>query len=225
MLTAKGLVAHCIMAHVQAWGYVWGTYGLVLTENGLTDKYRQYPEEVGKFMDFIPNKWIGKRTVDCSGLIKSYLWWNNGLPKYDPRTDLSANMLFRNAVEKNSFASEEMPDIPGILVFKPGHVGVYIGDGWVIEAKGTKYGVVKSYLPKGNWISWAKCHLLDYRTPAEKKDWTRLVMEASDGFGEKWIKTIETLADIATDHNTSIGDLSIMKNLPELIEKIGNKEK
>lgn len=45
---------------------------------------------------------------------------------------------------KGSISS--MPDIPGILVFLPGHVGVYIGNGYVIEVKGHAYGVVKTKL-------------------------------------------------------------------------------
>jgi cell wall-associated NlpC family hydrolase len=39
-----------------------------------------------------------------------------------------------------------MPDIPGLAVWHDGHIGVYIGGGQVIEAMGTKYGVVKTEL-------------------------------------------------------------------------------
>ena len=31
-----------------------------------------------------------------------------------------------------------MPDIPGLAVWHDGHIGVYIGDGYVIEAMNTK---------------------------------------------------------------------------------------
>lgn len=33
---------------------------------------------------------------------------------------------------------DTMPDIPGLAVWHDGHIGVYIGDGYVIEAMNTK---------------------------------------------------------------------------------------
>ena len=63
---------------------------------------------------------------------------------------------------KGSISS--MPDIPGILVFLPGHVGVYIGNGYVIEAKGHAYGVVKTKLAGRGWKSWGKCHWITYES-------------------------------------------------------------
>lgn len=44
-----------------------------------------------------------------------------------------------------------MPDIPGIAVFMSGHVGLYIGNGEVIEARGFAYGVVKTKLKDRKW--------------------------------------------------------------------------
>jgi hypothetical protein len=56
--------------------------------------------------------------------------------------------------------------LPGTLVFLQGaeehihHVGVYIGEGVCIEAKGTLYGVVTS--PLSRWDHWGECKLIDY---------------------------------------------------------------
>ena len=44
-----------------------------------------------------------------------------------------------------------MPDIPGIAVFMPGHVGLYVGGGYVVEARGFAYGVVKTRLNDRPW--------------------------------------------------------------------------
>ena len=55
-----------------------------------------------------------------------------------------------------------MPDIPGVLVFMPGHVGVYIGDGEVIEARGHKFGVVKTKLKNRKWVNWAMVDEIQY---------------------------------------------------------------
>ena len=60
-----------------------------------------------------------------------------------------------------------MPDQPGVCVFMSGHVGVYIGDGYVIEARGHAYGVVKTKLAGRGWVSWGKPDWLVYDTKAE----------------------------------------------------------
>ena len=55
-----------------------------------------------------------------------------------------------------------IPEIPGVLVFLDGHVGVYIGGGYVIEARGHDYGVVKTKLEDRPWTNWGKCPWITY---------------------------------------------------------------
>lgn len=55
-----------------------------------------------------------------------------------------------------------MLDIPGILVFMAGHVGVYIGHGKVIEARGHAYGVVETNLIGRGWKEWGKLDWITY---------------------------------------------------------------
>ena len=50
---------------------------------------------------------------------------------------------------------DSLPDVPGILLFKSGHVGVYIGGGLAIEAEGFAYGVVETKVSKRPWTEWA----------------------------------------------------------------------
>lgn len=64
------LVQYAIEAEQSGWGYVWGTYGLVLTEARFEAKLEQYPDDIGEHEDFIRENWIGKRTADCVGFIK-----------------------------------------------------------------------------------------------------------------------------------------------------------
>ena len=161
---AAGLVTYVTNAWTSGWGYVWGTYGQVLTPELLQYKLTQYPEGVGDYAAFIRANWLGKRTADCVGLIKGYGWLNgetmeiqyssNGMP------DIGANEMYYNAVRKG--AIQTMPDTPGLAVWKQGHIGVYIGNGEVIEAMGTKYGVVKTQLEGRGWTHWLEIPYINY---------------------------------------------------------------
>ena len=148
----------------SGWGYVWGTYGNVLTESLLDYKIEQYPDGVGSYADFIRANWLGGRTTDCVGLIKGYGWLNpdtmtieygtNGMP------DLGANQMYYNASVSGTI--DTMPDIPGLAVWHDGHIGVYIGDGYVIEAMNTKKGVVKTKLEGRGWTHWLQIEYINY---------------------------------------------------------------
>ena len=160
------LAAYAENAYDSGWGYVWGTYGDVLTESLFAYKLRQYPDGVGNYATFIRENWLGGRTTDCVGLIKSYGWFNsetktieygsNGMP------DVGADGMYKAASVKGPM--DTMPDTPGLAVWKSGHIGVYIGNGQVVEAMGTKYGVVKTQLEGRGWSAWLQVPYISYIT-------------------------------------------------------------
>ena len=161
---AADLVTYAIHAWESGWGYVWGTYGSVLTDSLFEYKLEQYPDGVGNYEDFIRENWLGGRTTDCVGLIKGYGWLDaesmsigyatNGMPDY------GANQMYYSASESGTI--DTIPEIPGLAVWHDGHIGVYIGNGYVIEAMGTKYGVVKTELEGRGWTHWLKIEYINY---------------------------------------------------------------
>ena len=183
----KGLVAYAKQAlGLPYWN---GTFGQIADEALYRQKKAQLPSQYTA-SDF-PSQY-GKVVHDCAGLIKGYFWkesftsgyvyQSNGLP------DINEEGIYNMCREKGSISS--MPDVEGMLVFKlsggrPYHVGVYVGDGYVIEAKGHAYGVVRSRI--GEWHMWAKLPIMEYivDTPDKKNP---LVLEwqksaTADGFG------------------------------------------
>lgn len=158
------LVQWAIGAEDRGWGYVWGTYGEVFDQALYEYKLDQYPEEVGKYAEFIETNWLGGRTADCVGLIKGYGWLNPETQEIEYGTngmaDVGADQMYENATEKGSIDS--MPEIPGLAVWHAGHIGIYIGGGEVIEAKGTRYGVVRTNLDDGSWTHWLKVPYITY---------------------------------------------------------------
>ena len=171
---AHDLAAYVIQAWKCNWGYVWGTFGSVLTRSLFDYKLEQYPEGVGNYEDFIRDNWLNRRTADCIGLIKGYGWLDaesltiqygtNGMPDYGADQMHAAAIAL--GAEHGSVS--DMPEIPGLCLWKNGHAGVYIGDGYAIEALGTKYGVVRTEISDRGWEEWYMLPFISYDgTPGE----------------------------------------------------------
>lgn len=166
------LAQWAIEAEKAGWGYVWGTYGHVLTRGYFDGKAEQYPEEVGGQGDFILANWLGRRTADCVGLIKGYCWFDpedqsigyavNGMP------DVATEGMIGLCGETGSL--DTLPEIPGLLLWMDGHVGIYIGEGYAIEAMGTRYGVVKTKVAGRGWQRWGKLPCIEYINQEETEE-------------------------------------------------------
>jgi len=162
--TPAGLVAHAKAQLGQIYWY--GTFGQAPTLDLLEQKRRQYPqyytqarvENARKFQVGKP----GARVFDCAGLVKSYWMMDSptAKPKYLAQYDKSAAMLKACCAVKGSIAA--MPEEPGLLVFIDGtHVGVYIGGGRVIEARGFSHGVVETNRKERAWDAWGRLDWLE----------------------------------------------------------------
>ena len=160
------LVKWCKNAEKKGWGYVYGGYGQICTNAFLDQQAISYPanNEAGGEMREVGEKWLGKRVVDCIGLIKSYAWYDSdsGEIYYGSNgfTDCGANSIWDGVTESGDIST--IPEIPGVAVWMNGHIGVYIGDGKVIEAQGTYYGVVKTDLQGRGWTKWLKIPNIKY---------------------------------------------------------------
>ena len=163
--TNAGLVEYC-RAQLGL-PYWYGTFGQTASASLLASKKKQYPKYYTA-SDFSTQ--FGKRVHDCAGLPKGYLWsaTPTSAPKYDAGTDWGATAFYQHCNKKGTI--DTFDHVPGRLVFKgkPSkmtHVGVYVGDGKIIEAKGHKYGVVESKLDK-TWDYWGQCELFEESAPA-----------------------------------------------------------
>jgi len=161
--------------------YWFGCFGQVASEALYKSKKAQYPKYYTA-KDF--SLQYGKRVHDCAGLIKGALWSESltSVPKYNKEQDYSANMFYIKATKKGPIST--MPDKKGILVFKgtekqKNHIGVYVGNGKVREAKGHAYGVVESDL-NSSWNFWGECNLFDYGSVVvEKPEYTAEEIKAA----------------------------------------------
>lgn len=158
------LVKWAQMAYDNKWGYVWGSHGNVLTANELKRLEKTFGSHVTDKEEYIKSHWLGRRTSDCVGLIKGYGWYDetSGTIKYGTNgmKDVTADGMFNSAVEKGPIST--MPDIPGIAVWHQGHIGVYIGNGYVIHAANTYDGVIKTPITSSGWTHWLKVPYINY---------------------------------------------------------------
>ena len=158
------LVKWAEMAYESGWGYVWGSYGKVLDEQELNRLISVFGSEVSEKEEYIRTHWLGRRTADCVGLIKGYGWYDDfsGTMNYrsNGMNDVTASGMYAAAVEKGSL--DTMPDIPGIAIYREGHIGVYVGNGYVIHAANTNDGVIKTSVYSGSWTHWLKVPYITY---------------------------------------------------------------
>ena len=167
--TAAGLVDFVTGQVGQV--YVWGGHG----QYNLTDSqirrmdtsHANAQRSIG-FIKKLKAKGVTTyRCFDCSGLISRYFYDLGLVP-----SKRNCNHLAGMCGEIHTPASVSALEAalrPGDLVFRKNsekyyHVGVYIGDGQVVEAKGRDDGVVQRRLDAGGgsyWNRWGRLGLLD----------------------------------------------------------------
>jgi hypothetical protein len=150
-------------------GYIYGAYfDRLITKEYLKVKINQYPKQYTDSYIQRSLRWIGHYAGDCVGLIKQAYWTNEKGEisyRYLGRADTSANGMLNLATVKGPINT--MPEILGIGVHYNGHIGVYIGNGRVIESMGVDYGVVETLLNKRPWLNWLQVPYIDYSEKGE----------------------------------------------------------
>lgn len=161
MLTSAMLVDFCKKVYAAGWVYWYGTYGKPCSQKLYESKKKQYPAHYtasrasGYQKDIAAGKWC----ADCVGMIKAFFWSGGQfetMPVYKSNNcpDVSANGMIRQCKETGKIGT--IPDEPGLVVWKDGHIGVYIGGGYTIEMRGFNYDCVKRKVKDGPWTKWGR---------------------------------------------------------------------
>ena len=150
-VSAAEVVALFRRALAEKWGYIWGGTGQIHTQRAQDSATRAQTIRYGQ-------QWVGRRVADCSGLF----WWAykqlGGYMYHGSNTMWRKYAAAKGALQGGK-RTDGQPLKPGTAVFLTKgsdrhHVGLYVGDGKVIEAKGTAYGVVESKITR--WNEWAE---------------------------------------------------------------------
>lgn len=163
------LIAEFEKAYQEGFGYIWGTSGQTWSTEKQKNLEQKYNSDKEKYYNYKMGalhgkKWIGKKVADCSGL---FVWAYKNLSReiYHGSNTIWKSYCVNKGQLKNGLRSDGQEIRPGSAVFKTNgsnrhHIGLYIGNGEVIEAKSTFYGVVKSPIKK--WDEIAELKGVDY---------------------------------------------------------------
>jgi len=153
VITAQALIAKFQYALDKKWGYIWGGAGQIWTQTKQDAATRSMTVKYG-------SRWIGRRVADCSGL---FSWAFKELGGYMYH---GSNTMWNKYCTSKGTLQSGITIRPGTAVFLVNnagsrhHVGLFIGNDTVIEAKGTAYGVVTSKL--SHWDEWGELIGVDY---------------------------------------------------------------
>lgn len=179
MVSSEALIKLFVQAYDECWGYIWGKYGQVWTaknQQKLVDRMMtNYGDDWRNSADAraddyymgarYGSKWVGSRVADCSGLFR---WAIETLG--DSIAHGSNSIYDRYCKSKGELTAENRKTLrPGTAVFtynfttkKHPHIGLYIGDGEVIEAASTQLGVIKSKITDSKWKHWGELKMVAY---------------------------------------------------------------
>ena len=172
--TADGLVKYVQACMHTPHIYLWDACGQYLTDevlDYLIEKNKDwYTEERIAIRRSLCGRHI--RGWGCIGLIKSYVWHDYSqlnTDYYRAESDFCTRTLIEQDLEKGDIKT--LPEIPGLVLWKKGHVGVYIGNNQVIECtirnpKTGKHelvgGIIQSDLSDVEWTTWLKYPGIEY---------------------------------------------------------------
>lgn len=171
MKTSEGLVAWAEQAYKNGWVYWYGTCGYKCDTDLLNRKTNQYPSHYTDKRRAKYEKHIaaGKVCADCIGLFKSYAWDKDG--DIDTREssyganghpDKGSKQALTACKVKGAIST--IPEIPGLAVWTEtgGHIGLYVGNGEVIELRGFDYGCQRNKLSKRSFTTWGLYPYVEY---------------------------------------------------------------
>ncbi len=156
---------------------------------------------------FMNKKKNGKYCTDCSGFVKSLFWDypTNGKYKSNGVPDINADtMIARCNNVSTNFNNIEV----GEVVWIKGHIGIYIGNGEVLEAtskwasKLQKTALLNQKAIKGlNGRTWSKHGKLPYLT--YEKDYSKVYV----------VKAGDNLTKIAKEYKVTVEQLAALNNI------------
>ena len=137
----------------QGCGYVWGATGEKLTQEYLQRLLASFSEHID---EEIVSKWMGKEVYDCAYFTKA------AMKQVGITIGSGASSQWRKSKWEEKGKINTLPVNKVCILYRESpnadpmqHTGIYLGDGTVVDARGSKTGVIHSNLTSYGWTHWA----------------------------------------------------------------------
>lgn len=172
MITANDLISKFQYALDNHWGYIYGKTHEMWSAQKQAAYAREYAGDDDRENSVkYGGKWAGHWVTDCSGL---FAW---SFSQFGGKIAHGSNSIWNDYCSdkgtiKGGKRTDGMTLLPGTAVFtskgdRHNHIGLYVGNGLVIEAQGAQTGVVTSKITNSKWTHWGELKNVRYE---EKTD-------------------------------------------------------
>lgn len=158
-------------------GYVYGATGWICSLARRQQQAAQYPQYASTILGTCA-KWDGKQCYDCAQLTR-YAAFAAGasLPS-------GATSQWNSSAWASKGELVSMPDKAGIFLYRKSgtvmqHTGIYIGNGRVIDSRGSSYGVIESALSSYPWTHWAEPLISDAQNDETQEGENTMIRKAT----------------------------------------------
>ena len=167
MIDSAALVDLFKKALAEHWGYIWGTAGILWTQARQNQKVNYLVKTYGEnwkrnadakndhyyMCGLYGAKWINHTVADCSGM---FVW---AFKQYGMGMSHISSNIYKSYCGTKGQLTDALKKtlLPGTAVFTGStasnhpHVGLYVGNGKVIESHGTQAGVVTANITENRW--------------------------------------------------------------------------
>lgn len=167
MATAKGRAIAEYAESKIGCAYIWGGYGEKLcTPSFRRERASAYPSQknnIYRYCQVLSGqktvcagcRYNGKQAYDCAQLTR-YACKAAGQELVS-----GSNAQWRKTDWDAHGTIDTLPDVEGVILYhmdgngEMSHTGVYVGNGYAVEARAAAYGVVKTLVKNRSWTHWA----------------------------------------------------------------------
>jgi len=172
VISTSALIAKFQQALDEKWGYIYGKTHEKwdATKQANYARAKAGDSDCANSIKYGP-KWYGHWVTDCSGLFAWAFSQLGGYMYHGSNTMYNSYCTAKGQLQNGKRTDGNLLK-PGTAVFcynestkRYSHVGLYIGNGTVIEAMGAQYGVTTSKVTNSKWENWGELKGVNYGAP------------------------------------------------------------